>query len=353
MKTKKYRKFFTSLYEAGDIPEDLYDALMGKLDEEGKMNKRVYEFFLSELERRRLFEVDGTPYSTENSAKTDGTFKYKNPSNPFWHIAHAITSTVFKFIGWFASGFVFGVWRVPDRKKLKDIGACVSLSNHVGYLDAVLTRYAFGCRKQYIIVAPHNCKKGLGGAILKSATVIPLPISFRGSKDFSEMLIYVAERGGALHFYPEKSMWVGYRKPRPYKEGPFHFADRLEIPVVPMLYCYGRSKGLRKLFHMPKMAIKIADPLYVDRSLPSAEREADLRRRAQDAVKKLYEDFYGIPLEYDGEPIKETADAENIASNTESVEQGDETNEVTAFAPRETAADAENITEEKELWQKQ
>lgn len=317
MKTKKYRRFFTSLYEAGDIPEDLYNALIDKLEQEGKMNNRVYEFFLNELERRGLFEVDGTPFSTKNSARTDGSFKYKHPSNPFWHIAHAITSTAFKFIGWFASGFVFGVWRVPDRKKLKGVGACISLSNHVGYLDAVLTRFAFGCRKQYIVAAPHNCKRNLGGAILNSATVIPLPSSFRGTRAFSEMLVYVTERGGALHFYPEKSMWVGYKKPRPYKDGPFHFADRLEIPVVPMLYCYPEPKGLRKLFHMPKLAIRIADPLYADRTLPPAERELDLKRRAQDAVQKLYEDFYGVPLEYLDGGQQEQAEVEYNAPSAE------------------------------------
>lgn len=298
MKTKKYKRFFKSLFEAGDIPEDLYNSLIAKIDEQGRMNGRVYEFFLSELERRALFEVDGTPYSTKNSAKTDGTFKYKSPKNPFWHIGHAVMSTIYKFLGWFGSAFIFGVWRVPDKKKLKDVGACISVSNHVGYLDPLLTRYAFGCRKQYIVAAPHNCKRNLGGAILKAATVIPLPINFRGTKAFGEMLMYVKIRGGAIHFYPEKSMWVGYKKPRPLKDGPFHFADRLDIPVVPMLYVYPEPKGLRKLLHMPKMAIKIGDPLYANFTLPPAEREAELKRRTQDAMKKLYEDFYGIPLTY-------------------------------------------------------
>ena len=323
MKTKKYKNFFTSLFRAGELPEDLYNALLAKMDEQGGMNGCVYEFYLTELERRGLFEVDGTPFSTKNSAKTDGTFKYKRPSNPFWHIAHAVTSTIFKFLGWFASGFVLGAWRVPDRKKLKGVRACVSVSNHVGYLDAVLTRYAFGCRKQYLIAAPHNCKKGLGGAILKSATVIPLPINFRGSKAFSDMLRYVADRGGALHFYPEKSMWVGYKKPRPYKDGPFHYADRLGVPVVPMLYVYPKPRGIRKLLHMPKMAIKIADPIYADRSLPAMEREADLKRRTQEAVNKLYEDFYGIPLEYlsgddDGKVNPSAVREEVPAADTES-----------------------------------
>ena len=298
MKTKKYKRFFKSLYDAGDISEELYNALIDKINAEGRMNKRVYEFFLAELERRALFDVDGTPFSTKNSAKTDGSFKYKSPRNPFWHLAHAFTSSVFKFLGWFASAFIFGIWRVPDRKKLKDVRACISVSNHVGYLDALLTRYAFGCRKQYIVVAPHNCKNNFGGAILKSATVIPLPINFHGAKAFSEMLTYVKLRDGALHFYPEKSMWVGYKKPRPLKDGPFHFADRLDIPIVPMLYVYKEPKGLRKLFHMPKMAIKIGDPLYADFTLPVADREMELKKRTEDAMKKLYEDFYGIPLSY-------------------------------------------------------
>lgn len=299
MNTRKYRRFFKSLADGGEIPQKLYAELETKIAEEGGVNWNVYRYFLDGLEKRGLFEVEGTPFSTKKSAKTDGTFVYKRPKNPFWHIGHAVTSTVFKFLGWLASGLVYGAWRIPDRKKLKAVkGASISVSNHIGYIDAALTRYAFGCRKQNIIVAPHNCKKTFGGMLLKSATVVPLPITFRGAKPFCEMLEYLVRRGGDLHFYAEKSMWLRYEKPRPLYGGAFHYADRLDVPIVPMLYCVKPAKGLRKLLGLPRAEVRIGEPLYIDRSMPPRRRQEDLKMRTEAAMKELYEQFYGKPLVY-------------------------------------------------------
>ena len=61
MSTEKYKKFFKRLYDDGQIPEDLYIRLQAEIVKDGKMTKRVYGVFLKELERRRMFDVDGTP----------------------------------------------------------------------------------------------------------------------------------------------------------------------------------------------------------------------------------------------------------------------------------------------------
>lgn len=298
MNTKKYLHFFGKLAESGELPRDVYDKVVAEIAKDGKMTKRVYGIYLDELEKRRLFDVDGSPFTTDKSAKTDGTFVYRRPKNPFWHLAHAFWSVTFRLIGFFGGATVFGVWRVKDRKKLKKLGACITLSNHVGYLDAVLTLRSTGMKRRYIVVAPHNCKRSLGGAILYSAGVIPLPISIKGARPFNDMLHYVAGKKANIHFYAEKSMWIGYKKPRAYKEGAFFYADLLDIPVVPMLYCFKEPRGLRKLLHLPKAVIRIADPLYADKSLPRKDRKRDLAERAAKATQGLYEEFYGKPLEY-------------------------------------------------------
>lgn len=161
---------------------------------------------------------------------------------------------------------------------------------------------ATGMKRRYIVAAPYNCKSTLGGKILCAAGELPLPVSFKGLRPFNEMLDYAAERKASIHFYPEKSMWINYRKPRPYKDGAFHYADKLDIPVVPMLYCFKRPRGLRKLLHLPKAVIKIGDPIYADTDLPPRERQADLARRAYDAAAAIYEQFYGVPLAYEDPP---------------------------------------------------
>lgn len=298
MNTKKYLALFAELAEKDEIPRGLYDSLLAQIAAKGKMTKDIYAYYLTELEKLRAFDVDGAPFDTDKSAKTDGTYVYKHTKNPFWYILHGWWSTIFKLIGFFGAGVVFGVWRVKDRKKMRKLGACITVSNHIGYLDAVLTRRALGAKKQYIVVAPHNCKHTVGGALLRSATELPLPINIKGTRPFNDMLEYVAARKAAIHFYPEKSMWIGYKKPRPYKEGAFYYAEKLNIPVVPMLYCYKKPRGLRKLLHLPHMEIKIGDPIYFDPQLPPFARKKDLAVRAYQASVDMYESYYGIPLEY-------------------------------------------------------
>ncbi len=321
MKTKAYKKLFESLHDNGEIPDELYSLLLEKIAADGKMNMRIYEMYLRELERRRLFSVDGAPFDTKNSAKTDGSYVYLHRKNPFWYIGHAVTSTIFKFLGWLGSGLAYGMWRFPRKykKKFRGIGACVTVSNHVGYVDAVLTRRALGMRKQYIIAAPHNCKRNIGGAILRSATVVPLPSTLHGVKPFEAALEYLKDKKAAVHFYAEKSMWIRYKKPRPYHDGAFFYADKLGVPVVPMLYCFKESRGLRKLFGLAKATVRVADPIYPDASLSPMRRRADLAQRAANAVKALYEEFYGVPLEYEPplefEISEGTADKANVTAD--------------------------------------
>lgn len=299
MNTKKYLKMFEGLAENGEIPRELYDNLVAKIGERGKMTKSIYNYYLTELEKLRLFDVDGAPFDTEGSAKTDGTFVYKRTKNPFWHFSHWVWSTIFKLIGFVGGAIVFGVWHVKDRKKLKKLGPCITTSNHVGYLDAVLTLRATGMQNRYIVAAPHNCKDTIGGKILCAAGEVPLPINFKGMRPFNEMLEYVAEHKSAkIHFYAEKSMWIGYKKPRPHKDGAYYYADKLNLPVVPMLYCFKQPKGIRKLLHLPKAVIKIGDPVYINTELPAAKRKADLAKRVYEATVAMYEEFYGIPLTY-------------------------------------------------------
>ena len=184
MNTAKYLKFLRQSLDEGEIPQELYDSTVAEIEKSGGMNRDIYRRFLSELERRRLFNVKTEPINYENSAKTDGTYKYSHRKNPFWNIGHGITAFIFKLLGgYLLGGIVYGAWRVKDRKKLKNLkGAFITTSNHVGYVDAALTRRALGFKKQYIVAAPFNCKNTLGGGILKIATMIPLPCSVKGDR---------------------------------------------------------------------------------------------------------------------------------------------------------------------------
>ena len=99
MNTEKYLTFLKQSVDEGEIPQELYELMVAKIAETGKMNGKLYRFFLSELERRRLFNVKTYPVDYKNSAKTDGTYKYSHRKNPFWAIGHALSAFIFKVVG--------------------------------------------------------------------------------------------------------------------------------------------------------------------------------------------------------------------------------------------------------------
>lgn len=297
MNTKKYLKMFGALADEKRIPLVLYEKLVSEIAADGRMTKRVYSVYLQELEKLGAFDADGAPFDTKNSAKTDGTYKYKH-DNIFWRAAHAFCAGVLKAIGYAAGGIGFGVWRIKDKTKLKGIPSYITASNHIGYLDIVLSRRATGGKRFYVIVAPHNCKNDLGGAILKTTAALPLPCGIKGAKPFADMLEYCKRKKSVIHIYPEQSMWIGYKKPRPHKDGAYFFADKLDVPVVPVLYCYCKPNIIRRILHLPKMKILIGDPVYADKSLKPRERRKDMNARVQSELKALYESHYGVKLEY-------------------------------------------------------
>ncbi len=347
MRTKKYKKWLATLVEKNAVPQELYYKMLGEIERDGKMTKRVFRLFMTELERRRLFDVPVVPYSENGSARTDGRFKYRH-KNPFWIMWHAFARGVAKLCGILGGGIGYGVWRVKDAKKLKGIGACITVSNHIGYLDPLLTMRSLLGRRRYIVVAPYNCKRNLGGFLLKGACELPLPVSFNGTRAFSDALAFAARKKSAIHMYAEQAMWPHYKKPRPLKDGAFVYADKLDIPIVPMHYCFGKARGLRKLLHMPKVTIRIGEPIYADKSLAPRLRATDLRARTEAAIAQMYEDFYGMPLEYEPNFDGGLAEAE-VAATADCAE---ENVSVEAKSPHEYGnkenGDAENVSARSE-----
>ena len=298
MSTEKYKKFFKRLYDDGQIPEDLYIRLQAEIVKDGKMTKRVYGVFLKELERRRMFDVDGTPYDTKNSAVTDGNYPFLRKQTAVGKFFHAIWIGFVKVMCGLLCGIYYGAWRVRGKEHFKGLKGCITTSNHIDYLDTCLTVRVTGSKKFCVIIAPHNCKNDFFGWAYKKTGAVPLQSAPSGFKPFCEALESERDRGAAIHFYAEQSMWHFYDKPRPYKDGAFFYADKLDIPVVPVLYCVREPKGLRKLLHLPKITMAAGEPQYVNRDIPGRLRKAELCERVERETARLYEDITGKKAEY-------------------------------------------------------
>ena len=95
-------------------------------------------------------------------------------------------------------------------------------------------------------------------------------------------------------------MWWNYRKPKPLKNGAFHFAARSNVPVIPIFITMEDSEIIGEDgFPIQEYTVNIAKPIYPDEELNERANTEIMRDKNFDVWKCIYEDFYKTPLEYD------------------------------------------------------
>lgn len=207
----------------------------------------------------------------------------------FWRTAMQVVAPVAIRIG-------FGV-KVVGKKNLRALGkqGAICVCNHFNYLDTLFVREAVGYYRSYHTMGPWNNKKGIGGHIIRQGGMLPFSADRLAMRKMITTMGELLKEGKIVNFYAEQAMWKNYQKPRPMKDGAFHYAVKFSVPVLP-IFCTFR-KGKHGKIH--KLRINILPAIYPDESLPRAERIDKMRSEAQTAWKDCYERAYGIPLVYE------------------------------------------------------
>ncbi len=246
------------------------------------------------LERHRRFDFRYIPL-LGNWVMPDKNYRYRQRGidkllTMFWRTFLKIfTRPLF----WIAYGGV----KVEGKKNLKAIGksGAISVCNHFNYLDTLLVRTAVGHFRSYHTMAPWNNKTGFAGHVIRHGGMWPFSKDLAATKNLVAEMERELGRGKIVNFYAEQAMWTNYQKPRPMKDGAFHYAVKFSVPVLPVFCTFKRDKH----GHMRRVRIHIMPAIYADESLPRGERIRDMKRRAEAAWKECYEKAYGIPLVYE------------------------------------------------------
>ena len=127
---------------------------------------------------------------------------------------------------------IIGEEKLPDFKT-----GVIITSNHFGPLENTVIRYLVrkhGKKRLKIVSQVTNfAMTGVIGFLMNYADTIPLSDDFRYlAGEFLSVLKEFLENDEAVLIYPEQEMWFNYRKPRPPKRGAYHFAAKLNVPVI-------------------------------------------------------------------------------------------------------------------------
>ena len=155
---------------------------------------------------------------------------------------------------------------------------------------------------------------GLYGFFFRNCDTLPLSSNTRTMVKFMQSVDNLLQKGDFILIYPEQSMWWNYKKPKPLKHGAFKMAARNNVPVIPIFITMQDSQIMGDDgFPIQEYIVNIAEPIYPDEKLSYKKNSENMLNKNFEVWKKIYEDFYGIPLEY---TTKEVLKNETTKNNT-------------------------------------
>ena len=251
----------------------------------------VREGIQAALERRRRFDYAYIA-AGEHWTMPDKDYRYRlrfggRIAAGFFRTVLFAASPLFKLL------YGYRVIGKSNLRALKKSGA-IAVCNHFSYIDTFFVRAALGHYRSFHTMAPVNNKRGLGGWCIRHGGMLPFSTDYAACKNFRAELKRLLSRGKIVNFYAERAMWGNYQKPRPMKDGAFVYAERLQVPVLPVFCTFRKSKR----GHMRRVRIHILPAVYPREGLGRRQCAAAMRAEAEAAWKACYEESYGIPLAY-------------------------------------------------------
>ncbi len=228
---------------------------------------------------------------------------------------HLFVRFIALIAGVFINGLAFGM-KVKGRKNLRRVKSAVVTCNHVNNFDNLMVRNALFGHRLYIVVGEFNNKKGFFGRCLKAGGTLPLSANLRAMINLRKATEQLLKKHNFVLFYPEETEWWMYEKPRPFRNGAFHFAATANVPVIPIFLTFSDPKGLRaKIIKSKVVTVHIMPPIY-PKEHNSVKENVDYMRDANYGLcVKKYEEVYLRPMVYDVVwPVDEAGEGQTTAS---------------------------------------
>ena len=187
-----------------------------------------------------------------------------------------------------------------------DSGAVITC-NHFNPFDCFTIEHLFRIsdhrktKKLFKVIREGNYTNfpGFYGFLFKNCNTLPLSQNKKTMYNFLQAVDTILRRGDFILIYPEQSLWWNYRKPKPLKNGAFKFAAKNHVPVLPVFITMEDSDVIEEDgFPRQDYTVFIERPIYPPAGLSEREQVTAMRNENYAVWKRIYEDFYGIPLSY-------------------------------------------------------
>lgn len=262
---------------------------------------------IEELEKKGLFDVDAEkdpptiPLNPEDIEyiKTKKTDKLK---------AKLATGLAKIYLNKMIKENKVIIKEVNGLENMKNIktGAVVTC-NHFNPFDVFTVEKVFRdagqnkTKKLYKVIREGNYTNfpGFYGMLFRNCDTLPLSQNKRTMVKFLNAVDTILKNGDFVLIYPEQSLWWNYQKPKPLKLGAFKIATKANVPVIPIFITTKDTEFIGEDgFPIKEYYVNIDKPIYPDDKLEQKENAETMKNTNYGVWKKIYEDFYKIPLEY-------------------------------------------------------
>lgn len=287
------------------VKEDNYLNIRKRTGEKSQERLDVIER-IAQLEREGKFDIDveQDPPGKELKPEDINYLPRRTYSKIKTHMAYYLAR---KFMNHMIAQKQLIVKEIRGIENFRDLdsGAVITM-NHFNALDSFAAQIVYEAsgqkkRKFYRVIKEGNYTSfpGFYGVLMRNCNTLPLSSNKDTMKKFLAAVDKVLRDGNFVLVYPEQSMWWNYRKPKPLKRGAYNFAVNSNVPVLPIFITMEDSDVLdADGFPVQEYTIHVAKPIYPDKSLGNRDNSIRMMQENAKVWQEIYEDFYGVPLEY-------------------------------------------------------
>lgn len=183
-------------------------------------------------------------------------------------------------------------------------GGAIITSNHFSPLENTIIRHYArknGVKRMNVVSQVTNfAMKGFIGFLMNYTDTIPISTDHRYlAKDLVEIIDEKVKKKELILIYPEQEMWFNYRKPRPHREGAYHYAAKLSLPVISCFVEIIDEDRLDTMdFYKVRYKLHLLGVLYPDKDKSVKENRLELCEKDYQLKKQAYERIYNKKLDY-------------------------------------------------------
>jgi 1-acyl-sn-glycerol-3-phosphate acyltransferase len=180
--------------------------------------------------------------------------------------------------------FVYRV-RITGREHVPESGPCVLAANHVSVMDGFFLGIAVTRQVRFMAKAELH-RVPIVKQILEGAGAFPVERGADAGRAIAAA-VKLLERGAVVGVFPEGTSLPDQK--RGYKRGAARLALATGAPLIPVALV-GTHLTLEPRTHrirLPRVRIKIGEPLRVERQEPTEEAATELTARLQAAIEVL------------------------------------------------------------------